>query len=162
MAPRLLLVFAVTMCLSAVRCVADEPEVGSESGIQPLTRGSAAEILANADSVAEGLERMIKNPGNPRDEAIFSDVRDVMAHSSEWRWYSRDKGILLAIPVRERLGIADRATAEDQLADIVRRLIYQKGWANPPVQVVFIEPEMPLLRSCRATTVLMAAECGCR
>lgn len=153
---------AVTACLTPMLCLAEESGSGSETSVQPLTRAGASEILANTDSVAEGIERMMRKPGNPRDEAIFADVKDVMAHSSEWRWYSRDKGILLAIPVRERLGIADRATAEDHLADIIRRLIYQKGWGNPPMQVVFIEPERPLLRSCRSATLMTATASGCQ
>lgn len=153
---------AVSACLTPVLGLAEESGSGPETSFQPLTRAGASEILANTDSVAEGLERMMRKPGNPRDEAIFADVKDVMAHSSEWRWYSRDKGILLAIPVRERLGIADRVTAEHHLADIIRRLIYQKGWGNPPVQVVFIEPEVPLFRPYQATTLMAGRACGCQ
>ena len=159
---RLVRTLAVSACLTPVLCFAEESGSGSETSLQPLTRARASEILANTDSVAEGLERMMRKPGNPRDEAIFADVKDVMAHSSEWRWYSRDKGILLAIPVRERLGIAYRVTAEDHLADIIRRLIYQKGWGNPPVQVVFIEPEVPLFRPYQATTSMAGRACGCQ
>jgi hypothetical protein len=70
---------------------------------------------------------------------------------------------LLAIPVRERLGIAARANAENLLADIVRRLIYQRGWGNPLVQVVFIEPEIPCHVPCAGATFASAgAACDCR
>lgn len=161
MIPRLFATLVAAACLCPMIGFAEDSADGAGNAAQPLTRGGAAEILANTDTVAEGLERMVKKPGNSRDEAIFADVSDVMAHASEWRWYSRDRGILLAIPVRERLGIAAQATAEEHLADIVRRLIYQQGWGDPPVQVIFIEPERPLLRPCRGVPVVNVATCGC-
>lgn len=85
----------------------------------------------------------LKRTGDPSRIAAFDDVRDVMAHASEWRWYSRGNGILLAIPIRERLGIAARAEGEKALADVVRRLINQAGWGNPPVQVILVGDESP-------------------
>jgi hypothetical protein len=161
------LAFLTAFACLAPNCLAAETTEGSKTALQLLTRGRATEILANTDTIADGLARLIKNPGNPQDEAIFDDVSDVMAHESEWRWYSRDHGVLLAIPVRERLGIAARANAENLLADIVRRLIYQRGWGNPPVQVVFIEPEIPCHVPCNAGANVAAswtagAACDCR
>lgn len=155
----------ITAACFASACLAADTPAGSKTALKPLTRGRASEILANTDSIAEGLAQLISKPGTPQDEAIFDDVSDVMAHASEWRWYSRDRGVLLAIPVRERLGIAARANAENLLADIVRRLIYQRGWGNPPVQVVFIEPEIPCYVPCAGATfatVGVRAACDCR
>jgi len=108
-----------------------------------LTRGRAAEILASTGTIAEDLSRQITSLRDPAEAAAIDDVRDVLSQAAEWRWYSRDHGILLAIPVRERLGLLARYDGEEALADVVRRLINQKGWGNPPVQVVFIEPELP-------------------
>jgi len=160
---RSLLAFLIAVACLASTCLAADATAGSKTALQPLTRGRASEILANTDTIADGIDRLIKKPGTPQDEAILDDVSDVMAHVSEWRWYSRDHGVLLAIPVRERLGIAARANAENLLADIVRRLIYQRGWGNPLVQVVFIEPEIPCHVPCAGATFASAgAACDCR
>lgn len=107
---------------------------------------AAAWILDNIPGInglVDATAKEVKRTGNPSRIAAFEDVRDVMAHASEWRWYSRDNGILLAIPVRERLGIAARVEGERALADVVRRILNQAGWGNPPVQVVLVAHEEP-------------------
>ena len=54
---------------------------------------------------------------------------------------------------------------EKILADVVRRLINQNGWGNPPVKVVLIEPELPQRSPdvvLQATTRYAAVPmCGC-
>jgi len=125
-------------------CFADgEAANPKQMPLQPLTRASAAQILANTDSIAEDLIRQIKSLRNPGEAAVVDDLHDVIANSSDWEWYSRDHGILLAIPVKERLGLHTSYSGEKVLADVVRRLIHQRGWGNPPVQVVLIEPKYP-------------------
>lgn len=113
--------------------------------MEPLTRDRAAQILANTDSLADDLTRQITKLRNPAEAAAVDDLQGVLAHASEWEWYSRDHGILLAIPVKERLGIVPGYNGEKVLANVVRRLINQKGWGNPPVQVVLVEPELPAM-----------------
>jgi hypothetical protein len=128
---------------TAVCCAQDDVAAVRSSAIEPLTRGRAAQILANTDAIADDLTRQIKSLRNPAEAAVIDDIGDVLAHSSEWQWFSRDRGILLAIPVKERLGLLSSYEGEKVLADIVRRLISQKSWGNPPVQVVLIEPRLP-------------------
>lgn len=99
--------------------------------------------IPGINGLVEAARTEVKRTGNQRRIAALDDVRDVMAHASEWTWYSRDGGVLLAIPVRERLGITAKAEGERALADVVRRLINQAGWGNQPVQVILIEPEEP-------------------
>jgi hypothetical protein len=161
-------------CLIAVACIAPacpaaEPAATAGPRVEPLTRGRGTAIVANADSITDELERYVAAPKSPRDEAILDDVRGVMAHAPEWRWYYRDHGILLAIPTSERLGFGTEANAEELIGDVVRRLIYQRGWGNPPVQVVFIEPEIPChdrgtFRGTCAESQAVASDvaCGCR
>jgi hypothetical protein len=111
---------------------------------QVVTRsGRTASEIPGVDGLVEMTTLEFKRARNPSQIAAFDDVRDVMAHASEWRWYSRDRGILLAIPVREGLGIEAKVEGERALADVVRRLINQAGWGNPPVQVVLVEGEVP-------------------
>ena len=114
----------------------------------------------------------MKNLRNPAEAALVDDLSAVLSHSSEWEWYSRDHGILLAIPVKERLGLLTSYDGEKVLADVVRRLINQKGGGNPPVQVVLIEPELPTMtRGCgvgrstwypAGTPMGTFAGCNCR
>lgn len=132
----------LTACL-ITPCLAANPPADDLIATEPLSRARAAEILARSDEIADSLMKQLVSGKKSRTSIILEDVRDVMVPSSEWRWYSRDHGILLAIPVRERLGIAAKVEGEQALADIARRLLHQKGWANPPVQVVFIEPALP-------------------
>lgn len=129
---------ALSMCLT---CAAAEPTSDQPLLIEPLSERRAAQIIGKVDTISSSIVQQMENAVDARDRAILEDVRDVMTHSSEWRWYSRDRGILLAIPVRERLGIFGTGKSEDMMADIVRRLIYQQGWGNPRVWVVFIEPK---------------------
>lgn len=162
------------VCLVIVACLmpsvlaADRGDV-PEARTEPLSRSRAGEILSRSDEIADGLVKQLAGGRKSRDSVLLEDIRDVMVPAPEWRWYSRDHGILLAIPVRERLGIAEKVEGEQALADIARRLLHQKGWANPPVQVVFIEPELPypVPGSCMAcggggppVDVAMSA-CGC-
>jgi hypothetical protein len=154
-------------CLVSPCFAADDDEAADvrPMAVEPLTRGRAAEILDNSSDVAEALVRQIKNLRNPTEAAVVDDVRDSLTHSSEWRWYSRDHGLLLAIPVKERLSVFTSYDGEKVLADVVRRLINQKGWGNPPVQVVFIEPELPppaVARFARWNAYPPAqCDCGC-
>ena len=161
--PGLVLASCLPCCLTAVGSAAD-PKPG------PITRGQAEQILAGTGTITAELETQLAKPRDPRQAIMLDDVRSVMAHASEWRWYSRDHGILIAIPVRERLGISAKVNGEDALEDIVRRLVNQNGWGNPPVQVVFIEPEPPhvgpripclVVEACSAPARAPVAACGC-
>jgi hypothetical protein len=140
----------IAACLILASCLVspcfaadDEQTDAGSTTLEPLTRGRAAQILSNTDTLAEDLARQIKSLRSSYEADVVDDIRDVLSHSSEWRWYSRDHGILLAIPVKERLGLLNSYKGEKVLADVVRRLINQKGWGNPPVQVVLVEPQLP-------------------
>ncbi len=111
--------------------------------VEPLTRGHGEALVANADALADDVARFIQQPEAARDAAILDDVRGVMASTSEWRWYYRDHGLMVAVPVRERLAYGTRRNAEALLASVIRRAAHEQGSGNPPVQVVFIEPEVP-------------------
>jgi hypothetical protein len=166
---RRLACLAILSCIACPCLAADQPP-GQTLRIEPLTRGRATEVLANIDDIAEGVERQIRNPGSPRDEAILDDVRGVIALPSEWRWHYRDHGLLLAIPVRERLGIGARANAESLIAESVCRNTRDQGLGAPPVQVVLIEPEVPCSVLSRRSGMLSNADaaaaglgvCDCR
>lgn len=108
-----------------------------------LTHRRAADMLATSDSLGDELARRLANTLGERTPSRLDDAVDIMAAPSEWRWYSRDHGILLAIPVRERLPIGTKRASEDAIADSLRRLANEQGYRNPPVQVVLIEPEIP-------------------
>jgi hypothetical protein len=122
--------------------------------------------IPGINGLVEAAGTEVKRTGNQWRIAAFDDVRDVVVHASEWHWYSRDNGVLLAIPVRERLGIAAKIEGEKALADVIRRLINQAGWGNPPVQVVLIEPEEPRFvykhgRPCAPIPSSAISHCGC-
>ena len=155
----------VALSCSPWCCLAADPEGEPVSNVLPLSRAQSGQILANADSIAESLDKQITRVSDPRLAVVLEDVRAMAADPSEWRWYSRDHGILLAISVRERLGIAAKVDGAKALADIVRRLINQNGWGNPHVQVVLIEPESPCdcSRPCdNRSAVAPAFACDCR
>lgn len=160
----------LALCLVSPCLAADEETANvKQTRVEPLTRGRAAQILAETDTIAEDLLKQMKNLRNPAEAALVDDLSEVLAHSSEWEWYSRDHGILLAIPVKERLGLLTSYDGEKVLADVVRRLINQKGGGNPPVQVVLIEPKLPEIHGGRAlgrsicypTGTPMGAFAGC-
>lgn len=168
----------VTLCLAApslATAAHQAPQADRKAATgdrpKPLTRRQAAEIMTNTGELAADVERQLDSPPTSRDHtatdpkqraqeereaAAIDDVRDVLAHAAEWRWYSRDHGILVAIPVQERLGLLAEARGEKALANVVRRLIDQKGWGKPPVQVVFIAPELPTI-ACGLAVVPVAA-----
>ena len=165
MRSRIIAHFLVLAACLVAPCFGDDEAVAVRQPVEPLTRSLATQILTNSDTIAEGLARQIKSLRNPAEADQIDDIRDVMNASTEWRWYSRDHGILLAIPVKERLEMLSSYNGEKILADVVRRLINQNGWGNPPVKVVLIEPELPqrspdvvLQASTRYAAVPM---CGC-
>lgn len=127
-------------------CVALAAEPGDTTflpRVEPLTRGRGEALVANSGALADAVGRFIQHPEAARDEAILDDVRGVMASPSEWRWYYRDHGLMVAVPVSERLAYGTRRNAEALLSSAIRRTAYEQGSGNPPVQVVFIEPEVP-------------------
>lgn len=156
--------FVLASCCLVSAGFAAEPSAQLPQ-VEPMSRARAARVFESADTIAENLERQIAASRDPGLAVILDDLRSVMTPPAEWRWYSRDHGILLAISVREQLGIATKAEGEKALADIVRRLINQNGWGNPPVQVVLREPEIVFLkpRPCTMIPVNAAAiPCDCR
>lgn len=142
----------VAMC-AAVALVAARLSAAAPHGADAALRLPA--MMPGIDTLVDTAAKQVRRSGDASRIAAFDDVRDVMALASEWRWYSRDNGILLAIPVRERLGIPAKIEGESALADVVRRLINQAGWGNPPVQVVLVEPEQP----CHERPVCPSCEC---
>lgn len=130
-------------CLAVPCRAADDQPASAARSLQPLTRARAAQILAGTSALGDDVTRQMKNLKNPYESAVIDDVSDVLSDSSEWQWYSRDHGVLLAIPVKERLGMLASYSGEKVLADVVRRLLNQNGLGNPPVQVVFLEPHDP-------------------
>lgn len=157
---------ALTVCLASARLVVAVTE-DAAGDLEPLSQARAAEILARREEIADSIVKQLVSGKKSRSSLALEDARDAMAPASEWRWYSRDHGILLAIPVREQLGIGSKVRGERDLADIARRLLHQEGWANPPVQVVFIEPAPPSpVRPCSGChtvpDTIMTSPCGCR
>lgn len=167
-APCVVLAWCLFFWCQFAICVGGDSAAGQPLPVEPLSRGRAAQIIGNTETIVASLNQQMTQTRDALQGAIFDDVRDVMAHASEWRWYSRDHGILLAIPVRERLGISAKVSGEKMLADVVRRLVYQQGWGNPAVQVVFIEPELPCPPPCgcrareASDEMVGHAACGCR
>lgn len=176
MTSRRLAVFATVALLTSPALAVAEPAVGLPR-VEPLTRGRGEMLVANADALADDVGRFVQHPGAARDEAILDDVRGVMASTSEWRWYYRDHGLMVAVPVRERLAYGTRRNAEALLTSAIQRAASEQGVGRPPVQVVFIEPEVPChvpgLRSAGFTTgagsgvadglsVGRVDDCGCR
>ena len=148
---------------SLVLCWAMPEIPAGETGSVTQVGWNPSEI-PGIDRLVESVATEVKRTGNPSRIAAFDDVSDVMAHASEWRWYARDNGILLAIPVRERLGIAAKVEGERALEDVVRRLINQAGWGNPPVQVILVAGDEPCHERsphapCEVATP--AASCPC-
>lgn len=143
MTSRSLLLIAPMAVVAFPLVAAAQPLATPLPRIEPLTRGRGTAIVANSDVIADELAQYVKEPHVARDEAILDDVRDVMTPASEWRWYWRDHSLLVAVPVRERLRYGVRSNAEALLAIATRRAIHERGWGSPPVQVVFIEPEVP-------------------
>jgi len=162
--------FLALLSCVASPCLTADQAAGQSPRIEPLTRGRAAGVMAGIDGIADETERRIMTPGSSRGEPVFDDIRGVMTHASEWRWYYRDHGVLVAIPVRERLGIATRTNAENLVADVVRGIISEQGLGSPPVQAVFIEPEIPCPSLHRRIDTLLDGGsagqgfggCGCR
>lgn len=145
----------VASCLGTPGVAAESASDARASGVEPLTRGRAAAIIASTGELAEALEQRLDaslKPFQPletpaaraEDGATLDDVRGALASAWEWRWYSRDGGVLVAIPARQRVGTLARARFEALAARMVREVLLERYLANPPVQVVLIEPELPI------------------
>lgn len=152
------------MVCAALSLPAAHEAAATETRDPSAAAGWNPAAIPGMETLVDAAARQVKRTGDATRIAAFEDVRDVMAHASEWRWYARDNGILLAIPIRERLGIPAKAEGERALEDVVRRLINQAGWGNPPVQVILVGREepchvIPPCPPCEPATA--AAPCGC-
>jgi hypothetical protein len=101
----------------------------------------ADRIIADSDAYGVDAQRKIAES----TDSDLADVSDVIDHASQWRYYSRDRGVMVAIPVKQRLNYADRVEAEKKIASIYERLVNQRE--DQPIEgairVVFIEPASP-------------------
>ncbi len=97
------------------------------------------EVMADTVAFAAAIDTQIRRID---DRAPLRDVETVlpdMAHPSEWRFHSRQDGLLVAIPVTRNLTATEKYGGEREVVDVVERLIRQRGFSGR-VQVVFIEP----------------------
>lgn len=97
------------------------------------------EVMADTVTFAAAIDTQIRRID---DRAPLRDVETVlpdMANSSEWRFHSRQGGLLVAIPVTRNLTASEKYGGEREVVDVVERLIRQRGFSGR-VQVVFIEP----------------------
>jgi hypothetical protein len=129
----------------------------------------AATILADSADLGERIRDQLSGQtgtNNPGIRGIRADLED----PSQWRYYSRDRGILIAISVKRNLYYADKQAGELAIAEIVERLIQQKNDVSVAggIRVIFIEPDavQPYLRSPRivcpcVTEPAAPAECPC-
>jgi len=153
--------FATVVVIVLAGPASAEPDAATFPRIEPLNRGRGEAVIANADVLADEVGRFVQHPGNAHDEAILDDVRGVMGSPAEWRWYNRDHGLMVAVPVRDRLAYVTRRNAESLLATAIRRTVSTQGLGSPPVQVVFIEPERPChVPRLPSGDFMMAADSG--
>lgn len=168
MPPRSLVApLCVVVCLVLSNSASGQEAAGGQSPLDRLTEGRATEILEDSSELADAVVRQIKSLRDPAETMVVENIQDVLTPATEWRWYSRDHGLLLAIPVTQRVGTVTAVDAEKVFADVVRRLINQRGWGNPRVQVVFIEPRLPppMARSIfhvRPCPIVATCECACQ
>lgn len=128
----------------------------------------AEAIIAKAESLGERIQRQVNSS---RDvDSKLTELSGVIEHSSQWRYYHRDRGILIAISVNKRLNYLDRLAAEDEIAGLAERLVLQSDDQSVAggIRVVFIEPESACTcpRSAMSQTggmpVGVGTACGCR
>lgn len=133
-----------------------------------ISKTVAESILATSETLGQRIQKQITAIKGDSDSALVS-VQDVIEPSSNWRYYYRDRGILIAIPVKQRLSYLDRFNGEIEVATLAERLVLQSEnqRIEGAVRVVFIEPQ-PECRYRRtihsqAFNTAAAAEmaCGC-
>lgn len=130
-----------------------EIDDGAESrpgAVTWLSERRAGQIVADATSLGDEMVRELGNLADPTEAAILEDVLDAVPYPSEWRWYPRDRGLLIAAPVRKRLGITETSVGSDAIEAVARRVLERQGHGRPDVRVVFIEPEYPPVARGRA------------
>lgn len=98
----------------------------------------ADRIVAESGSLGADAQRKIADS----DDVALADASEKMEHASQWRYYSRDRGVMVAIPMKQRLNYADRLVAEKKVADLFESLVYQREdqSVKGAIRVVFIEP----------------------
>jgi len=106
-----------------------------------IPRRLADKIVADSGSYGVETQRKISES----TDATLAEMRDVIDHASLWRYYSRDRGVMVAIPVKERMNYVDRLDGERKIAELFERLVNQREDTpiEGAVRVVFIEPAAP-------------------
>jgi hypothetical protein len=107
-----------------------------------ISRSVAESILAKSDALGQRISKQIMDVTGGGESALLS-LQDSIEHSSQWRYYYRDRGILIAIPVKQQLSYMDRFDGEIEIARLAERLVLQSDnqRIEGAIRVVFIEPQ---------------------
>lgn len=134
-----------------------------------ISKTVAESILSTSETLGQRIQKQIKAITGDSDSALVS-IQDVIEPASNWRYYYRDRGILIAIPVKQRLPYLDRFHGEIEVATLAERLVLQSDnqRIEGAIRVVFIEPqpECPHRRTIHPqisiTPAAAETACGCR
>ncbi len=160
MRPSSVVIVALALCCSSVRtrdqrafAAVDEGVGPQQQGVTWLSERRAGRIVADGASIGDEIVRELAGLSDPNEAAIVEDVLDVLPHPSEWRWYQRDHGLLIALDVRKRLGITEASVGRDAIEAVAREVLERQGHGRPDVRVVFIEPAYPPVARGRSGSV---------
>lgn len=128
--------------------------LGSSLSAAPasIPQDVASAILVDSADLGERIREQINGPTGTKN-SVIRGVRGDLDDPSQWRFYSRDRGILIAITVKRNLYYAEKQAGELAIAEIIERLIQQKNDVSVAggIRVIFIEPDaiQPVVRSPR-------------
>lgn len=122
------------------------------------------DILASSASFAAQVVAQIQRDDSVQS-ATLQGVKRLVTPASEWRFHSRGRGILIAIPVRRSVLAQEKSSGEAAVKDIVERMIRQRDLATP-VEVVFVEPTAPsrpvaAVTPCETVCEPLPCQCEC-
>ena len=108
------------------------------------------------------------------NEEASGDIADAIEPSSNWRYYVRDGGMLMAVSVHKNVELGRLYACQSAIAGVTERLIQQGDDSPTTVRVVLIEPAIqdlltaprrtvqPLQIPANATSTMLVSPCYCQ
>jgi hypothetical protein len=122
------------------------------------------EILADPGTFASQIDAQLRR-NDATQSAVIKSIAPDLEDASQWRFHPRDRGLLVAIPVKRNLLVTDKYAGEAAIIDVIERLIRQRDLSGR-VEVVFIEPasldcyiRTPRASGCGAGGFTMGCNC---
>ena len=139
-----------------------------------LPQSIAADLPVSVTDDPAAFSASVHEKFLAENEEAFGDIADSIEPASNWRYYVRDGGMLMAVSVHKNVELGRLYACQSAIAGVAERLIQQGDESPTTVRVVLIEPAIqdlltapprafqPLYIPANATRTMLSSPCYCQ